>query len=67
MTADHYPDLAEDELWDKRERLLFDLKVYQKHYEKHGGYVAERRRIRIELIHLADALDACVYRDGSTP
>ena len=50
INTDHYPDMAEDELYERREALLNRRRVHQ-------CTPVDERRIRIELIHIADALD----------
>jgi len=56
MGVNHYPDLAEDQLWERREYLLSQREANLK-------FPIPARRIRMELIRLADALDACKHPD----
>ena len=52
INTDHYPDMAEDELYERRDELL-------EQRDANVAYPRPSRLIRMELISLADALDAC--------
>ncbi len=56
IKVDHYPELAEEDLWDR----LGDL---QRQREANLAFVVPTRRIRMELIQIVDALDACIHPD----